>query len=121
MVGSVFSVPIFTIIFVGFITKWTPALAAKIGLIFFVSSYTILQFFCNIGIHYLHLLGILFVVTTAIMLLIGKMYPRETPFILIDKHQIDIHPWKNRYAYYAVLLLLMVFIYVLFSPLGLAK
>lgn len=121
MVGSIFSVPIFTIIFVGFVTKSTPAFAAKVGLLFFVSSYVILQFFCNTGIHYLHLLGILFVITTVIMLLIGKIYPRETPFSLIDKHQIDIHPWKNRYAYYAVLLLLMVFIYILFSPLGLAK
>lgn len=121
MVGSIFSVPIFTVIFVGFVTKSTPALAAKVGLVFFVTTYVLLQFFFHTGIHYLHLLAILFVLTVGLMLLLGKLFPRETPFVLIDKQRVNIQPWRTRYFYYALLLTAMMLIYFLFSPLGLAK
>lgn len=119
-VSSFFSVPVFTIMAVGFVTKRTPPIAAKAGLVFFVISYVLTQFVFNIQMHYLHVLAILFVITVAGMLLIGRLYPTPQPFQLITTSTINLQPWKNRYWYFAALLVAMVLMFTLFSPLGLA-
>jgi len=118
--ASFFSVPIFTVMTVGFLTKKTPAIAAKAGLIFFVVSYMLTQFVFHTGLHYLHVLAILFVVTVAGMLLIGRLYPMDEPFRIENEGSAMLTPWKRRYWYFALLLAAMIGMFVLFSPLGLA-
>jgi SSS family solute:Na+ symporter len=120
MVGGAFSVPIFTIVFVGMISKRVPAIAAKIGLIFSFVTYLITQIFFDLKIHFLHVLAILFVASALLMFLIGKMYPRPEPFVLSNNAVVDLTGWKHRHLVHALLLLLMVLVFVLFSPLGLA-
>lgn len=44
MVAGVFSVPIFTIVFVGYISKRVPSIAAKIALTVFFRSYAAMWF-----------------------------------------------------------------------------
>ncbi len=119
-VSSFFSVPVFTIMVVGLLTKKVPPLAAKVGILFFVTVYTATQFLFDIKLHYLHVLAILFVVTAGIMLLIGKLKPLPIPFAMPKQAAVNIVPWKNRYLYYVLLLLLMVGMFILFSPLGIA-
>jgi SSS family solute:Na+ symporter len=118
--ASFFSVPIFTVMTVGFLTKRTPAIAAKAGLIFFVVCYMLSQLVFHTGLHYLHVLAILFVVTVAGMLLIGRLYPMDTPFRIVKEGSAVLSPWKQRYWYFALLLAAMIGMFVLFSPLGLA-
>ena len=118
--ASFFSVPIFTVMTVGFLTKKTPAVAAKAGLIFFVVSYMLTQFVFHTGLHYLHVLAILFVVTVAGMLLIGRLYPMKEPYRMVSEGSAALSPWKQRYWYFALLLVAMIGMFVLFSPLGLA-
>jgi SSS family solute:Na+ symporter len=113
-------VPIFTVMTVGFLTKRTPAIAAKAGLIFFVVCYMLSQLVFHTGLHYLHVLAILFVVTVAGMLLIGRLYPMDTPFRIVKEGGAVLSPWKQRYWYFALLLAAMIGMFVLFSPLGLA-
>ena len=120
-VASLFSVPIFSILFIGFVTKRVPTIAAKMGLAFFVITYALTQTVIETGLHYLHVSAILFVVTSCGMLLYGKLYPRETSYIQEDKKVVDLHPWKYRHVFSAILILLVIGVYVLFSPLGLAK
>lgn len=121
MVGGYFSVPIFSILFIGFITKRVPAIAAKIGLIFFILSYAGTQLVFDTGLHFLHILAILFLVTMAIMLLIGKMYPMPVPYKQKMNNLVDLKPWKNRHLYSSILLILMVLAFVIFSSIGLMK
>jgi solute:Na+ symporter, SSS family len=121
MVGGAFSVPIFTIIFIGFVTKKVPPIAAKIGLMFFVLSYLLTQTIVHTGLHYLHILAVLSLFTAILMLLIGKFYPMKIPYQPINKKIIDVNPWKSRYFYYILLVILMVSMYILFSPLGLYR
>lgn len=121
MVSGLFSVPIFTILLVGLLHKRMPAIAAKIGLIFFITTYAASQLVIDTGLHFLHVLAILFVVTVLLMLLIGALYPRETPFKQQWNNVVDLQPWKRRYIYTALLLLAMVALFVVFSPLGLAR
>jgi SSS family solute:Na+ symporter len=121
IVSGFFSVPIFTILFIGFLTKRVPPIAAKIGLVFFIVSFGLTQLVFDINLHFLHILAILFIITSGMMLLIGKLYPLQIPYQQKINNLVDIQPWKNRHYYSAILLALMIFMFIIFSPMGLAK
>lgn len=118
---SFFSVPVFTVMAVGLITKRVPAIAAKTGLFFFTGVYFLTQFVFDTGMHYLHVLAVLFVVTMVLMMAIGKVKPLAAPFVLPLAGAVDIQPWKQRHWYFGILIILMILVFVLFSPLGLAS
>lgn len=56
-----------------------------------------------------------------IMLIIGKIKPREKEYVLKDNKVVDIKPWKYRYEACGVVLFLMVSMYVVCSKLGFAS
>ena len=60
-------------------------------------------------------------VNVVVMLLIGKYRPRETEYIIEDAGAVDLTPWKYRKQAAAIGICVMVLVYVLYSPLGLAK
>ncbi len=114
-VSGAFSIPIFTVLFIGFVTKKVPPIAAKIGLLFFVGAYGLSQTVVKSSLHFLHILAILFLITTVIMLLIGHFYPLKTPYVQENKSKVALDPWKNRFWVYGVLVGLMVGVYFIFS------
>lgn len=123
-VAGLFSMPIFTILVVGFFTKRVPPIAAKIGLVFFMAAYLVCEYGLNLQIHYLHVLAILFVFTSLLMLAIGWYFPFASTST--SKHALavgpsDQIPWKNRRLATLVLLIMMIAVYVIFSPLGIAR
>ena len=120
-VSSFFSVPVFTVMTVGLLTKKVPAIAAKVGLVFFIVSYVLTQFVFVTGVNNLHVLGILFVVTVLLMLVIGRLRPLDSPYKMLTTAVVPLRPWKNRWWAFAALLLLMVGMFILFSPLGIAR
>lgn len=120
-VGGAFSVPIFTVLIVGFLTKKVPPLAAKVGLTFFVICYVLSQFVFDTGLHFLHVLAILFIITVIIMLIIGKIQPMEIPYLQKDSHKVNLEPWKNRHIYGFILIVLMTLVYILFSKWGIVQ
>ncbi|KAA2242627.1 solute:sodium symporter family transporter [Chitinophaga agrisoli] len=115
MVGGFFSVPIFTILLVGFLTRRVPPLAAKVGLAFFILSYGFTQTVFPTGLHFLHVLAILFVITCVIMLVIGRIYPLPVPYVPVVSNVVDVAPWKGRHVWTVALLAMMVGVYVLFT------
>lgn len=121
MVSGLFSVPIFTILVVGLLHKRMSAIAAKVGLTFFILTYAISQLLVDTGLHFLHVLAILFVLTVLLMLVVGALYPRKEPFVQRWNNVVDLQPWKRRHIYTILLLLAMVALFVIFSPLGLAE
>ena len=121
MVNGFFNVPIFTIMFIGLVTKRVPALAAKVGLTFFIVSYGFTQLVFDLHVHFLHILAILFLLTCAIMFVIGKFYPMPIPYNHKTNNLVSLEPWKNRHLYAGILILLMILMFVIFSPLVLAK
>ena len=118
--ASFFSVPVFTVMAVGLLTKKVPPIAAKIGLVFFIVTYVLTQFVVTTGLNYLHNLAILFVVTVLLMLVIGRLRPLEVPYRMLTTAVVPLRPWKNRWWVFAVLLLLMVGMFIFFSPIGIA-
>ncbi|AOM76341.1 solute:sodium symporter family transporter [Pedobacter steynii] len=119
-INAAFSIPIFTIMFVGFVTKKVPPIAAKIGLAFCLTGYILTQMVFDTGIHFLHVLAILFVLTSVIMLIIGKLYPMERAYVAQNKPVVDLKPWKYRHWVNGLLLLIMILLFLLFSPLYLS-
>jgi SSS family solute:Na+ symporter len=76
----------------------------------------------DVKLHFLHVLAILFVLTTLIMSAIGRWKPMPVPFRFQERNLVDVKPWKNRYYYYAIILMIVVLlIFMLFSPIGLSR
>jgi SSS family solute:Na+ symporter len=120
-VNGFFNVPIFTVIVIGMLTRRVPPVAAKVGLVFFILCYGLTQTVVPVPLHFLHVLAILFVVTALLMLLIGRLWPMAEPYVPVIDNVVELTPWKQRHIYTVLLLAAMVLIFVLFSPLGLAK
>ncbi|ELH0894963.1 solute:sodium symporter family transporter [Vibrio fluvialis] len=131
--AGLFSVPIFTIVFMGYVTKRVPAIAAKVSLAIFVMTYGIIQFtpatmHDYLGplkplaeLHFFHQLAVLFVVCCAVMFIIGKVRPRDTDYVLPVNEAMDIKPWEFRFEASAVILYMVLGAYIIFSDLGLVS
>ncbi|WP_226064525.1 solute:sodium symporter family transporter [Kaistella polysaccharea] len=121
-VNGCYSIPILTIIVVGYLTKFVPAIAAKIAIISGVVLYSFSQFVLKPYVigdenypHFLHVMAILFVLNIVIMLIIGKFRPRSVPFVLEYTNKVDITPWKYLKVVGISICIIVVVIYIYFS------
>lgn len=118
-VNGAYSVPILTVIIIGFLTKRVPALAAKIGVIFAFTIYVLYIIFDNaleiIDIHMLHMQAITFVLTVIIMLVIGKIRPRTNDYVQTYTEQVDVTPWKYVKVVGAFICIIVISTYFIFS------
>lgn len=136
------SVPIFAVVLIGITTRYVPAIGAKIvlivGVIMYLVSLLILgPYYTNIALkeasvngitdpqilsiikvkaypHFLHIMGILFVINIAIMLIVGKLKPRNTPYVSKMTKQIDTRPWKYVSIAGIIIALLVLSTYFIF-------
>lgn len=117
-----YNIPIVTIVIVGLFTRRTPAIGAKIVIVFHVVAYGLAKFVFDeiITIHFLHLYAILFVIEVAIMLVAAKLSPRQEAWSFEPRQQVDLSPWRLAPPVATTLLSLVVAMYLVFSPLGLA-
>lgn len=120
--NGIYSIPILTIIVVGYFTKYVPAIAAKIGIISGSVLYIISQFILKPYVvgeenypHFLHVMAILFALNTIIMLIIGKLQPRITAFELPYTKQVNITPWKYVRIAGIIICVIVVYSYFYFS------
>lgn len=121
-VNGCYSIPILTIIVVGYLTKRVPAIAAKVGIISGVVLYSISQFILKPYVfgeenylHFLHVMAILFVLNVIIMLIIGALYPRKTPYVEEFTKEVDITPWRYVKAGGIGICLIVIAVYIYFS------
>ncbi|MEM6687702.1 MAG: solute:sodium symporter family transporter, partial [Bacteroidota bacterium] len=121
-VNGCYSIPILTIIVVGFTTKYVPAKAANIAIILGALLYIISQFVLQPYVfgkenylHYLHVMAILFVLNIGIMLLIGKLSPREAAYEQQYTREVDITNWKYATPVGILVILLVIGTYIIFS------
>ena len=142
-INGIYSIPILTIIVVGYLTKRVPAIAAKIGLAsgcllyitsqFFMQPYFVskaLELAKDAGItdeaalalieaqaypHFLDVMAILFIMNVVIMLIIGKLYPRKEPFVQEHTKQVDITPWKYTTQVGMTICVIVIAIYIYFA------
>ena len=118
-----YNIPIIAIVLVGLFTRNVPALGAKIVIVFHVLAYGALKFLFDdiVTLHFLHLYAVLFVIEVAIMMLCGKMAPRSEPWTFTPNQKVDLKPWRYTTPVCVTLLMMVVAVYLLFSPIGLAN
>lgn len=121
-INGAYSIPILTIIVIGYLTKRVPAVAANIAIISGSVLYIISQYILKPYVfgasnypHFLNVMAILFIINIAIMLIIGKFYPRTEAFEQKYTHEVDISPWKYTNLSGAIILIIVVSIYYYFS------
>jgi len=142
-INGIYSIPILTIIVVGYLTKRVPAIAAKIGLVSGCSLYILSQFFLQpyfvnkaldnakaSGItdqatlalteaqaypHFLDVMAILFLLNVGIMLLIGRLSPRAEDFVQEYTKQVDITPWKYVKQTGILICIIVIGVYIYFA------
>ncbi|WP_035334489.1 solute:sodium symporter family transporter [Dokdonia sp. PRO95] len=135
------SVPILAVVLVGIVTKKVPAIGAKIVLIAGVIMYVCTIFMrpsyqatalaeadangitdaAQLAIikaeafpHFLHIMGILFVVNVIIMLIVGAIKPKTDIYVPKQTEAIDTTPWKYAYIVGALIVLLVLSTYLIF-------
>ena len=118
-----YNIPIVAIVMVGLFTRRTPAIGAKIVIIFHVITYGIVRFALQdtVQIHFLHLYAILFIIEVLIMLIAGFIRPRETAWKYETSSLVDLTPWRFAQPVAFTLLSCVVGLYLLFSPLGIVS
>ncbi|MEZ5004510.1 MAG: solute:sodium symporter family transporter [Chitinophagales bacterium] len=121
-VNGCYSIPILTIIVVGYLTKYVPAIAAKVAIISGVILYSISQFILKPYVfgadgypHFLHIMAILFVLNVGIMLLIGKIKPRPVAFELDYTNEVEIIPWKHVTLASIIISIIVLVVYIYFA------
>ena len=117
--NGIYFIPIFAIVLVGMLSRYTPPIAAKTalvaGCVIIAIGYFIPPFSRWInGIEY-HFLGAVFLLLIAYMLAWAKCAGLKTPFVQEDVNAVDMTSWK--YAKYvgAALILVVVLIYISFA------
>ncbi len=122
-VNGCYSIPILTIIVVGYLTKRVPAKAANIAIIlgailYFISQFVLKPYIIDGGgtyPHFLHVMAILFVMNVAIMLIIGKLSPRKTDYEQKFTKEVDITPWKYAKLIGGIVILIVIATFIIFS------
>jgi SSS family solute:Na+ symporter len=142
-VNGIYSIPILTIIIVGYLTKRVPAIAAKIGLasgclLYIISQFFMQPYFINNALenakasgiideaslaivtaeaypHFLDIMAILFLLNVGIMLLIGKLKPRKEAYIQEYTEQVDITPWKYVKQTGIAICIIVIGVYIYFA------
>ena len=122
-INGCYTIPILTIILVGYLTKYVPALAAKVAMLIGVVMYSISQFVLKDYVisgggeypHYLHIMAIIFLFNIGVMLLIGKLRPREVAYVQNYTEQVDITPWKPVKMYVIIITIIVISTYFIFT------
>ncbi|MBK5143338.1 solute:sodium symporter family transporter [Budviciaceae bacterium BWR-B9] len=93
--NGIYNVPLVTIVIMGFFFPRIPALAAKAALLFGICSYIVINYLVDFDFHFLYVLFFTFCINVMLMLTIGFLKPRETPFRFHDAFAVDMKPWRN--------------------------
>ena len=136
------SVPILAVVLVGILTKKVPAIGAKIVLIGGVLMYLISLLLLGPNMidsaladasangitdinklavikaeaypHFLHIMGILFVINVIIMLVVGLIKPKTDIYVPTTTDVIDTTPWKYAWAVGGLIVALVLSTYLIF-------
>lgn len=117
--GGMFSIPIFTIVLLGFFLKRSSYKAANFCIIFFVLAYFVSTYILDLSIHYLHTLFILFILTSIFLYTWSWIAPTKTLDRIVYSDE-KVSPWRYRHFAAAILIILMISVFLFFSPLGIA-
>lgn len=116
-----YNIPVIAVVVIGLFSTRIPAVAAKAAIIFHIIAYALIQFVIKPEIHFIHIYAILFAIEIAMMVGIGRLSPLSSPWRYQQNNKVDLTPWRYALPTALTLFSLIVFLYLLFSPLGLVN
>lgn len=127
-----YNIPMIALVLTGFFTKRVSGFAARVAVGFYLLAYPgyLLSTYLykkytaaeHDPIHFIHVMGILFVAMVVIMVFVSKYRPRpEAYFMKLDKKAVDLTPWKYGPVFALFTISCLVIVYLLCSPWGLAS
>ena len=128
-INATFFGPMLAVIILGLTTRYVSALAAKVGMVLGPVIFYLLVFAFGdsvqafmqslLGttdeIHFLHFLAIVFVVTSALMLIISRFVPATRGYAETYTHAVDITPWPHAKKAGAAISVVTILFYVLLA------
>lgn len=120
-----YNIPIIAVVLAGFFFSKVSARAAKIATITHILVYAFLIFGLGIekrwNLHFIHLMGILFILELSLMLILSQIWPRKTAYIPVWTGKEPLTPWRHAISMSIFLGALLITIYATFSSLALAR
>lgn len=121
-----FNIPIIAVVLIAVLSRKIPSIAPKVAIIFHIFAYYMMVwgfeqlFGLPINIHFIHIYGILFAIEILLMLGIGLVKQRTTPFEFPSNPNVDTTPWKYSVATSIIMFAAITIVYIVFSPIGVA-
>lgn len=121
------ALPVLIAILGALIFDHIPSIAPKVVAIFHIVTYAVFLIIkpcypgTNTPIHYLYAVAVQFPVELAIMWWFNRYHPTKDAFIIEDVKAVDLTPWKYRHIVSIIGMFIAIVIYILFSPIGIAK
>lgn len=116
--NGIFFIPMASVIIAGFFFPKVSAMGAKVGLLFGLAFYVIVNFVFQAHLHFVHIWGIEFVLNIVVMHLVSILYPVQKSFSIIDVGAVNLEPWKYTKLVSISLVVITILIYVLLGNVG---
>lgn len=117
--NGVYSMPLLAIIILGFYSRYATPFAAKVTFVFHIVVYGSSQIFFDI--HYLYVFSVIFFVDLFLIWAISRLQKSNKPFEFPEiEVKVDMTPWKHSKWVSALIIIVVIGTYWLFSPWGIA-
>jgi SSS family solute:Na+ symporter len=115
--NGLYFIPIFSVMLVGMLTRRVPASAAKAALVVGFAAIAAGYFIPGLSetvaeMHEFHFLGAVFAALIVIMLVIGRLAPRDEPWQPRESRAVDLTPWKPAWPVGLALVAFVLALYV---------
>jgi len=107
-----FYIPLGTIFIAGFFLKYISGISVKVSLVAGLIFYFFTTFIVDIGIHFVHVWGIMFLGMMVIMHIVSYFYPVKEYFNMSDAHVVDLHEWKYAKLVAAIIGVVTISVYI---------
>lgn len=118
--NSLYSMPLLVIILLALFSKKATTLSAKwaigVHIVLYVASKFVLS-----DIHFLYVISVLFFVDLGTMFIVSKLKPDGEFELNSFDTKVNIEPWKHAKLVGMITIILVVAIFLVFSPLGFAR
>lgn len=116
--NGIFFIPMATVIIAGFLFPKVSAIGAKVGLLFGLSFYIVVNFVLRVEMHFVHIWGLEFVLNLVVMHLVSIRYPRVNHYAISDVGAVDLTPWPYVRSASIFLTIITLLIYLFLGNVG---
>ena len=117
--NGIYFIPLLGVMLVGLVNRTASEKAALASLGFSLTAMILGSFVFKEAItarmNFFHYMGLVFALSVVLMLVVGKLYPRETPYQQQHSGDVELTPWKHARLAGGVLFGVVLTIYLLLA------